>query len=73
LIFIIGGFLTAIAAFGGYGFTSRQWGLALDPIFAINAVLANGTIIRASQDSNPDLFWVSLKFLIFGNLRLTSK
>ncbi|KAK7446364.1 hypothetical protein VKT23_014570 [Stygiomarasmius scandens] len=45
------------SAFGGYGFTSRQWGLALDPIFAINAVLANGTIIRASQDSNPDLFW----------------
>ncbi|KAJ3969658.1 hypothetical protein EV361DRAFT_336682 [Lentinula raphanica] len=45
------------SAFGGYGFTSRQWGLALDPIFAINAVLANGTIVRATEDSYPDLFW----------------
>ncbi|KAF5365881.1 hypothetical protein D9757_011047 [Collybiopsis confluens] len=48
------------SAFGGYGFTSRQWGLALDPIFAINAVLANGTIVRATKDSHSDLFW-SLK------------
>ncbi|KAF5365892.1 hypothetical protein D9757_011026 [Collybiopsis confluens] len=47
-------------AFGGYGFTSRQWGLALDPIFAINAVLADGTIVRATKASHPDLFW-SLK------------
>ncbi|KAF5378039.1 hypothetical protein D9757_011518 [Collybiopsis confluens] len=47
-------------AFGGYGFSSRQWGLALDPIFAINAVLADGTIVRATKDSHPDLFW-SLK------------
>ncbi|KAF9062895.1 hypothetical protein BDP27DRAFT_1335970 [Rhodocollybia butyracea] len=45
------------SAFGGYGFTSRQWGLALDPIFAINAVLANGTIVRATEDSYPDIFW----------------
>ncbi|KAJ3992064.1 hypothetical protein F5050DRAFT_1019795 [Lentinula boryana] len=45
------------SSFGGYGFTSRQWGLALDTIFAINAVLANGTIVRASEDSYPDLFW----------------
>ncbi|KAJ4491020.1 glucooligosaccharide oxidase [Lentinula aciculospora] len=45
------------SAFGGYGFTSRQWGLALDTIFAINAVLANGTIVRATQDSYPDLLW----------------
>ncbi|KAF9062894.1 glucooligosaccharide oxidase [Rhodocollybia butyracea] len=45
------------SAFGGYGFTSRQWGLALDPIFAINAVLANGTIVRTTEDSDPDIFW----------------
>ncbi|KAJ4464522.1 glucooligosaccharide oxidase, partial [Lentinula edodes] len=45
------------SAFGGYGFTSRQWGLALDTIFAINAVLANGTIVRATEDSYPDLLW----------------
>ncbi|KAE9389963.1 glucooligosaccharide oxidase [Gymnopus androsaceus JB14] len=45
------------SAFGGYGFTSRLWGLALDPIFAINAVLANGTIVRATEDLYPDIFW----------------
>lgn len=53
-----------LAAFGGYGFTSRQWGLALDTIFAINAVLANGTIVRATEDSYPDLLWVTTRILL---------
>ncbi|KAE9396226.1 glucooligosaccharide oxidase [Gymnopus androsaceus JB14] len=48
------------SAFGGYGLTSRLWGLALDPIFAINAVLANGTIVRVTEDSYPDIFWALL-------------
>ncbi|KAJ7855030.1 glucooligosaccharide oxidase [Mycena olivaceomarginata] len=45
------------ASYGGYGFTSRMWGLTLDNILSINLVLANGTITKASKDINPDLFW----------------
>ncbi|GLB44952.1 putative oxygen-dependent FAD-linked oxidoreductase family protein [Lyophyllum shimeji] len=45
------------AAYGGFGFTSRQWGLTLDTIIAINVVLANGTISRVTNETDPDLFW----------------
>jgi len=45
------------ASYGGYGFTSRMWGLTLDNILSINLVLANGTIAKASKHVNPDLFW----------------
>jgi hypothetical protein len=45
------------ASYGGFGFTSRMWGLTLDNILSINLVLANGTITKASKDVNPDLFW----------------
>ncbi|KAG6829565.1 hypothetical protein H0H92_004112 [Tricholoma furcatifolium] len=45
------------ASYGGYGFTSRMWGLTLDTITAVNTVLANGTIVRATADNYPDLFW----------------
>jgi len=44
---------------GGYGFTSRKWGLTLDTIVALDVVLANGTIVTASGTNYPDLFWVS--------------
>ncbi|KLU86886.1 hypothetical protein MAPG_05893, partial [Magnaporthiopsis poae ATCC 64411] len=33
---------------GGFGFSSRAWGLALDSIVALDVVLANGTAVRAS-------------------------
>ncbi|KAJ7058203.1 glucooligosaccharide oxidase [Mycena amicta] len=45
------------ASYGGFGFTSRMWGLTLDNILSINLVLANGTIAKASPEINPDLFW----------------
>ncbi|ESK89755.1 glucooligosaccharide oxidase [Moniliophthora roreri MCA 2997] len=44
-------------AFGGFGFTSRMWGLTLDTIVAVNTVLANGTIVRVTNDNYPDLFF----------------
>ena len=43
---------------GGYGFTSRAWGLTLDTIVALDVVLADGTILTASAVNHPDLFWV---------------
>ncbi|KAA1094404.1 hypothetical protein PGT21_020273 [Puccinia graminis f. sp. tritici] len=45
------------AAFGGYGFTSRLWGLTLDHIIAHEVVLTNGSIVTASSKTNPNLFW----------------
>ncbi|KAJ7623675.1 glucooligosaccharide oxidase [Roridomyces roridus] len=42
---------------GGFGFTSRAWGLTLDTIKSATVVLANGTIVTASNTSNTDIFW----------------
>ncbi|KIM45670.1 Glucooligosaccharide oxidase [Hebeloma cylindrosporum] len=45
------------SGYGGYGFTSRKWGLTLDTIQSLDVVLANGTIVTASNSKYPDLFW----------------
>ncbi len=42
---------------GGIGWMVRKYGLALDNLVAASIVLANGRIVRASNDENPDLFW----------------
>ncbi|KAF9037140.1 glucooligosaccharide oxidase [Panaeolus papilionaceus] len=42
---------------GGYGFTSRSWGLTLDTVQSLDVVLANGTMVTASSSRHPDLFW----------------
>src|SRR5690606_22348647 len=42
---------------GGYGVSSHTKGLALDWIVEATVVLANGTVVRARVDENPDLFW----------------
>ncbi|KAF7348830.1 hypothetical protein MVEN_01403000 [Mycena venus] len=42
---------------GGFGLTSRMWGLTLDRIRQVEVVLANGTFTTASLTENPDLFW----------------
>ncbi|KAF2129004.1 Glucooligosaccharide oxidase [Dothidotthia symphoricarpi CBS 119687] len=42
---------------GGYGPTSRNYGLAMDQIIAADVVLANGTLIKASQTQNSEIFW----------------
>lgn len=45
---------------GGYGYTSRAWGMALDQIVGLDAVKADGEIVHASPEQNPDLYYVSL-------------
>jgi hypothetical protein len=45
------------ATHGGYGYSSRAWGLALDTIVGLDVVLANGTAVHASSTENSDLFW----------------
>ncbi|KAJ5316490.1 hypothetical protein PENANT_c019G00949 [Penicillium antarcticum] len=42
---------------GGLGPTSRQFGAALDHIVEVEVVLANSTIVRASDTENQDVFW----------------
>lgn len=42
---------------GGYGYSSRLHGLALDNLVSADVVIANGTLVTASTTQNPDLFW----------------
>jgi FAD/FMN-containing dehydrogenase len=42
---------------GGLGHLTRGCGLAIDNVLEADVVLADGSLVRASEDSNPDLFW----------------
>ncbi len=42
---------------GGYGFTTRLFGLNLDAVQQVRVMLANQGIVTASRTVNPDLFW----------------
>jgi FAD/FMN-containing dehydrogenase len=49
----IGGFTTG----GGYGWTSSKHGLACDNLLSAEVVLADGSVVTASERENEDLFW----------------
>jgi FAD/FMN-containing dehydrogenase len=49
----IGGFTTG----GGYGWTSCKYGLACDNVISAEVVLADGRVVRVSEDEHADLFW----------------
>lgn len=49
----VGGLATA----GGIGFLGREHGLTIDSLVAADVLLADGRVVRASADENPDLFW----------------
>ena len=42
---------------GGYGWLSGRHGLTIDCLLEVEIVLANGSIVRASAETHPDLFW----------------
>lgn len=42
---------------GGYGWLSGRHGLVIDNLISCEMVLADGSIVRSSKESNPDLFW----------------
>lgn len=46
------------ATHGGYGYSSRAWGLALDTITAMDVTLANGSNIHTTSTSYPDIYYV---------------
>ncbi|MCU1513449.1 MAG: FAD-linked oxidase [Microbacteriaceae bacterium] len=49
----VGGLATA----GGIGWLVREHGLTIDHVRAVEIVLADGSLVRASADENTDLFW----------------
>ncbi len=42
---------------GGFGWLSRSYGLACDNLISAEIVTANGEVLTASAEENPDLFW----------------
>ncbi|WP_322410600.1 FAD-binding oxidoreductase [Microbacterium invictum] len=42
---------------GGLSFYARTHGLAVNFVRAVEVVTADGALVRASADENPDLFW----------------
>jgi FAD/FMN-containing dehydrogenase len=42
---------------GGIGWKVRKYGLALDNVVAAEVVTANGLVVHASAEENPELFW----------------
>ena len=42
---------------GGIGWLRAQHGLTIDNLIAADVVIANGTLVRASAEENPDLLW----------------
>ena len=42
---------------GGMGWLTRKAGLSCDNLLSVQAVTADGAVVRASARENPDLFW----------------
>ncbi|KAE8137817.1 hypothetical protein BDV38DRAFT_282746 [Aspergillus pseudotamarii] len=49
----LGGYISV----GGYNMQMRKYGLAVDWLESAKVVLANGTIVNASETENQDLWW----------------
>jgi FAD/FMN-containing dehydrogenase len=44
---------------GGYGWLTGRYGLVIDNLLSLKMVLADGRIVNASAEENPDLFWAT--------------
>jgi FAD/FMN-containing dehydrogenase len=42
---------------GGFGWTTRKFGLTIDSLVSADVVTADGELRRVSGDEHPDLFW----------------
>ncbi|TQS19717.1 LLM class flavin-dependent oxidoreductase [Microbispora sp. KK1-11] len=46
-----------LATTGGVGLLGRAFGLTIDHVVAAEVVTADGRVLHASREENPDLFW----------------
>jgi FAD binding domain/Berberine and berberine like len=44
---------------GGYGFTSREFGMNCDNVLGVTLMLADGSLVVADDRRNRDLFWAA--------------
>ena len=51
----MGGFLLQ----GGFGWNSRALGLACQSVIGVDVVMADGSIVHASERENPELLWAA--------------
>ncbi|MFI6004838.1 FAD-binding oxidoreductase [Streptomyces sp. NPDC051366] len=49
--------VAGLALGGGLGFNDRKWGMTCDRLAETRVVLADGTLVRAADDENADLYW----------------
>ncbi len=42
---------------GGIGWLMRKYGLTIDQLLSVDLITAEGELVRASEEENPDLFW----------------
>jgi FAD/FMN-containing dehydrogenase len=49
--------LSGLTLGGGIGWLMRKHGLTIDQLLSVDLVTADGELVRASRDENPDLFW----------------
>ncbi|EPX82810.1 FAD-binding oxidoreductase [Salipiger mucosus] len=42
---------------GGFGWITRKYGMTIDNLISADVVTADGSILRASENAHPDLFW----------------
>ena len=49
--------ITGLTLGGGHGEVSRAFGMTCDALLSLEIVLADGRIVTASEQSEPDLFW----------------
>ena len=42
---------------GGHGYLTRKCGLSIDNLLGVDAVLADGSFVKASESENEDLYW----------------
>jgi FAD/FMN-containing dehydrogenase len=42
---------------GGFGWTTRKFGMTIDNLVSVDLVTAEGMLVHASNSENPDLFW----------------
>jgi FAD/FMN-containing dehydrogenase len=49
--------IAGLALGGGFGVTSRKYGLTCDNVIGVTLVDANGDFVYADREHNPDLYW----------------